>query len=265
MALYFVYMGPSCILQDFLFPGGKQNFWTGFVGYLFHGQWLQDLFIQDVTSFNRLITIMYPKATLFFSRKNTIKLAVGVYIAGFFIAWVANYWMPCCNFYLYYKSYSYTFLDYEDNVANYFIDTPINVVCSILAVVNYATIYSYVRISNKKVTKVMEISVQHARKSQELRYAFQFAFCTGCCVVTWISFRVMSLAMGGTNSPIFFSLTILQILHSSANSLVFLIFNKDVRQQFKHHIFGQVQIKQPMCRSVSSYTRECTRPTKSIL
>ena len=125
------------LFQDFLFPGGKNNFFTGFMGYLFHGQWLQDLFIQDATSFNRLITVVYPRATSFFSRGKTIFIVFCVYFFGFFIAWVANYLLPCCNFYLYYDSYSYAFLDTEYNVANIFVDTPINVITSVIAIFNY--------------------------------------------------------------------------------------------------------------------------------
>ena len=132
-------------LQDFLFPGGKNNFFTGFIPYLVHAQWNEDLFIHDVTAFNRLIMVVYPRAAFIFSRRATIGISISVYILGLFVAWLANYYLSCCSFYLYYGSFSYTFLDTDYNVANIFVNTPINFVTSSFAIINYTIVGSHHR------------------------------------------------------------------------------------------------------------------------
>ena len=157
VTIFGFYFGPSCILQvhkrsminyiisifqDFLFPGGKNNFFPGFLTYLAHGQWNQDLFIHDVTAFNRLIMVVYPKAAFLFSKNSTIGIIAFVYVFGYLTSWFANYYLPCCKFYLYYRSYSYEFLDTGYNVANIFVDIPINFITSAIAVIIYIIVSS---------------------------------------------------------------------------------------------------------------------------
>ncbi|KAE9547204.1 hypothetical protein FO519_009584 [Halicephalobus sp. NKZ332] len=237
--IYTFYFGPSCIFQDFLFPGGKNNFFPGFLTYLAHGHSIQDFLIQDITSFNRLVAVVYPKATFLSSRRATIWTIILAYILGYFTSWFADYYLPCCKFYLYYESYSYTFLDTEYNVANIFVDTPVNIVSSFVAVANYVIIYTYVHVSNRKINRVIDKSNQQTKKNQEIKYAFQFALYTAFSITTWVSFRIFS-AIGISTSPVYLVLTTLQVIHSMMNSVVFLIFNKNVRKQFKYYIFGQI-------------------------
>lgn len=129
--------------QDFLFPGGQTDFIIGFVTFLTHGQWFQDLFIHDVAAFNRLIMVVYPKAAFIFSRKSTIGIIISVNLLSYLIAWFANYYLPCCQFYFYYGSYYYVYVITGYNVANVFINTPINFIASGFAVVNYIIVRLY--------------------------------------------------------------------------------------------------------------------------
>lgn len=127
-------------MQDFLFPGGKENFFPGFLSVLIHGQWIQDLFIQNVTAFNRFVMVVYPKMSFIFSRKVTIQIIIFVYILGFSISLFGNYILPCCKIYIYYATFSYTILDTGYNYLNTFIAIPINIVASLIPVVIYTTV-----------------------------------------------------------------------------------------------------------------------------
>ncbi|KAE9546971.1 hypothetical protein FO519_009817 [Halicephalobus sp. NKZ332] len=236
--IYTFYFGPSCIFQDFLFPGGKNNFFPGFLTYLAHGHSIQDFLIQDAVSFNRLTTVIYPKSAYWFSKRVTIGIIIFAYVFGYLISWFADYYLPCCKFYLYYDGFSYAILDTDYNVANIFVNTPVNFVTSGFAVINYLIMYIFVHISNRKMTKFVSKSTQRTRKIREIKYAFQFALCTFCGIATWVSFRVFSL-FGIPRSPVYFILTTFQILNASVNSIIFLIFNKDIQKQFKYRIMNQ--------------------------
>ncbi|KAE9547203.1 hypothetical protein FO519_009583, partial [Halicephalobus sp. NKZ332] len=257
VTIYAFYFGPICMMQDFLFPGGKNNFFPGFLTYLTHGQWNQDLFIHDATFFNRLIMIVYPKAKFLFSRKATIGIIIFVYVFGYLTSWFSDYYLSCFKFYLYYGSYSYTFLDTEYNVANIFVDTPVNFIASGIAVANYIIIYIYVRISNRKMSHVIDKSIQQIRKNQEIKYVFQFALCTCFCIAMWVSFRIFSV-LGIPPSPLYLILTTFRVLHSSMNSIVFLVFNKDVRKQFRRHILRQDVKESISTKNISTLSRSRT-------
>lgn len=82
----------------------------------------------------------YPSASFLFSRRATIGIIIFVYVFGYLVTWFADYYLPCCQFYLYYGSYSYTFLDTDYNVANIFVDTPVNIITSVIAVLNYVIV-----------------------------------------------------------------------------------------------------------------------------
>lgn len=110
-----------------------------------HGQWNQDLLLNDAVSFNRLIVIIYPTTDFLFSRRAVIGISISVYVLGFVIAWFADLYLSCCKFYLYYRSYSYAFLDTDYNVANIFVDTPINLITSSIAIINYIIVSLYAR------------------------------------------------------------------------------------------------------------------------
>ncbi|KAE9546719.1 hypothetical protein FO519_010069, partial [Halicephalobus sp. NKZ332] len=130
------------------------------------------------------------------------------------------------------------FLDTEYNVANIFVDTPVNFIASGIAVANYIIIYIFIHVSNQRVTQMMDKSIREKRRSQEIKYGFQFALCTCCCIATWVSFRIFS-ALGIPKGPVYLVLTTFQVLHSAMNSIVFLTFNKEVRKQFNCHVLRQ--------------------------
>ena len=136
--------------------------------------------------------IVYPKAAYLFSRKITIWIIIFVYILGFLVSCFANYYLPCCKFYLYYDTYSYTPLDMEYNYSNVYIFMPLNIINSSITIRVYTVvsfyremnlcaiklqIYIFIRISNKKAVKTMDKSTQQMRKSQEIRHVFLFVLC----------------------------------------------------------------------------------------
>ena len=98
-------------------------------------------------------------------------------------------------------------------------------------------IYVFIHIFHQRATRLMDRSIREKRKNQEIKYVFQFALCTVCCITTWVSFRVFSY-MEVPNGPTYIIPTTFQLLHSATNSIVFLIFNKDVQRKFKLHILG---------------------------
>ncbi|KAE9547205.1 hypothetical protein FO519_009585 [Halicephalobus sp. NKZ332] len=171
-------------------------------------------------------------------RKATIGIIIFVYVFGYLTSWFSDYYLSCCKFYLYYGSYSYAFLDTEYNVANIFVDTPVNFIASGIAVANYIIVYIFIHISNRRVSLVMGDSIRRKRRAQKIKYLFQFTLCTVCCIATWVSFRVFS-ALGVPKGPVYLVFTTFQVFHSATNSLVFLIFNKEFRQQFRLHVLKQ--------------------------
>lgn len=100
---------------------------------------------------------------------------------------------------------------------------------------------------------MMDRSIQEKRKNKEIKYVFQFALCMVCCITTWVSFRIFSL-IGIPKGPIYLILTTFQILHSGTNSIVFLIFNKDVQEKFRLYILRHDMKRSETCTQSPSVT-----------
>uniref|UniRef100_A0AC34G0J1 7TM GPCR serpentine receptor class x (Srx) domain-containing protein n=1 Tax=Panagrolaimus sp. ES5 TaxID=591445 RepID=A0AC34G0J1_9BILA len=140
--------------------------------------------------------------------------------------------MPCCPIYLYYKVYTFAYLRTEVNIADFAIDLPINISCSLIAVICYWRIFVYVRASNTQISSVLNQKEAASRKQKETKYALQFAACTGFCIFAWISFRIIPLLVPINLAEIFAIVTCLELCHCISNSLVFFLFNTEVRRKF---------------------------------
>ena len=81
-------------------------------------------------------------------------------------------------------------------------------------------------------------SGQQARRNREIKYAFQFACSTMYCVLTWVTFRIF-FHIGFPNGPMYLISTSFRFVQSGIHAIVLLVFNEDIRQQFKCHILGQ--------------------------
>uniref|UniRef100_A0A914PF51 7TM GPCR serpentine receptor class x (Srx) domain-containing protein n=1 Tax=Panagrolaimus davidi TaxID=227884 RepID=A0A914PF51_9BILA len=63
------------------------------------------------------------------------------------------------------------------------------------------------------------------RKNRETKYALQFAACTGFCIF-------IPLLVPINLAEIFAIVTLLELAHCISNSLVFFLFNTEVRRKF---------------------------------
>uniref|UniRef100_A0AC35GIC4 7TM GPCR serpentine receptor class x (Srx) domain-containing protein n=1 Tax=Panagrolaimus sp. PS1159 TaxID=55785 RepID=A0AC35GIC4_9BILA len=171
------YLGPAIMAQNSLFS--SLDPWPKFLGLLFHIQWFQDMFLQIITAINRLIAVVNPRASQFFTRKTIIGLVLGCYIFGLIFAIIAGYLLPCCALYLYWRKFSFYYIDKSFNYADNILDWPINSIASIIPIFCYIRIYLYVKTSNKKIITTIAESKAAERKSKETKCALQFAACTG--------------------------------------------------------------------------------------
>uniref|UniRef100_A0AC35FJF7 7TM GPCR serpentine receptor class x (Srx) domain-containing protein n=1 Tax=Panagrolaimus sp. PS1159 TaxID=55785 RepID=A0AC35FJF7_9BILA len=128
--------------------------------------------------------------------------------------------------YLYYKVYTFSYLRTELNIADFAIDLPINISCSLIA------IYVFVRASNNQISSSLNEREAADRKNRETKYALQFAACTGFCIFAWITFRVIPLLVPINLAEIFAIVTLLELAHCISNSLVFFLFNTEIRRKF---------------------------------
>uniref|UniRef100_A0A914XSB5 7TM GPCR serpentine receptor class x (Srx) domain-containing protein n=1 Tax=Panagrolaimus superbus TaxID=310955 RepID=A0A914XSB5_9BILA len=134
--------------------------------------------------------------------------------------------------FLYYKVYSFAYLRTDFNIADFAIDLPINILCSLIPVICYWRIYIFVRASNNQILTSLSEKDAASRKQKETKYALQFAACTGFCIFAWISFRIIPLLVPINLVEIFAIVTCLELAHCISNSLVFFLFNPEVRRKF---------------------------------
>uniref|UniRef100_A0A914PUV1 7TM GPCR serpentine receptor class x (Srx) domain-containing protein n=1 Tax=Panagrolaimus davidi TaxID=227884 RepID=A0A914PUV1_9BILA len=122
--------------------------------------------------------------------------------------------------YLYYKVYTFAYLRTDFNIADFAIDLPINTFSSLFCIVVYSKIYVFVRASNNQISSSLNEREAADRKKKETKYALQFAACTGFCIFSWISFRVIPLLVPINLAEIFAIVTLLELAHCISNSLI---------------------------------------------
>uniref|UniRef100_A0A7E4ZRE8 7TM_GPCR_Srx domain-containing protein n=1 Tax=Panagrellus redivivus TaxID=6233 RepID=A0A7E4ZRE8_PANRE len=255
--LYTAYLGPSGIVQSFLIADNVESFYVKLLGCLFHVLWIYDLLMQVAIAANRTIIVVLPHMHKLLSRTFTIGMTFLALLLAIIVATAANYGPYCCSFYLNYVTFSYSFVSRAlvFNTANFFIDLPVNIICSIACVVFYVIIYTHIRGSTKKIHSSMGDRAAQARNSRELKIAFQFFICSGTYISIWITFRIASYYITREYQELKVILTLLHIFHCTANSVVFLIFNKDIRRGF----FNVFLKPQPV--STTSACSESSRST----
>uniref|UniRef100_A0A914PLD9 Uncharacterized protein n=1 Tax=Panagrolaimus davidi TaxID=227884 RepID=A0A914PLD9_9BILA len=132
--------------------------------------------------------------------------------------------------YLHYKIYSATFLDSEYNIAEYSLNLPYNIACSVIAVFCYWRIYAHIRKSNAQISKNLNSSESNTRKSQQTRLALQFACSTGFCILGGMGFRIGPLILTFT-PEMYMVVTVSEMIHCISTSAIFLLFNHDIRKK----------------------------------
>uniref|UniRef100_A0AC35GAE7 7TM GPCR serpentine receptor class x (Srx) domain-containing protein n=1 Tax=Panagrolaimus sp. PS1159 TaxID=55785 RepID=A0AC35GAE7_9BILA len=129
--------------------------------------------------------------------------------------------------FLYYKTFTFSYLRSDYNAADYYVDLPINISCSFVAALCYFRIYLYVRNTNSQMLNVVSKAEAATRKNKEAKYAVQFAACTGFCIVAWICFRIIPLLIPENFMELYIIITLLTLCHCVSNSFVFFTFNPE--------------------------------------
>uniref|UniRef100_A0A7E4ZY86 7TM_GPCR_Srx domain-containing protein n=1 Tax=Panagrellus redivivus TaxID=6233 RepID=A0A7E4ZY86_PANRE len=202
-------------------------------------------------SLNRFLTVVFQKEKLF-TRACCWRISIVVYVVGFTLAYFSDYVISCCTAFIHYKVFSYKYTENGTNYVNTYIDIPLNFASSSLCFVMYFVIFIYVHKTNRANVGISSATAS-IRRVKEVRYAIQFAICSLFACLAWVSFRVFPLTIP-PDMPEFYSFTAqCLILHCTANSLVFLVFN----QEFKAKYFGQLSSISQV-RAVNSMTTNNT-------
>uniref|UniRef100_A0A914QPP6 7TM GPCR serpentine receptor class x (Srx) domain-containing protein n=1 Tax=Panagrolaimus davidi TaxID=227884 RepID=A0A914QPP6_9BILA len=231
MFIFTVYLGPVCITQTLLFPSIYP--FPRFIGFMFHAQWFQDVILTAFTAVNRWIVVVGPLWIPKITRKYTVAFIIFAYAAGILTSIFSTYIFYCCSMFLDYKTMTFAYDgDGGPNYADNSLDLPINITCFTISVLCYIRIYWFVKSSNTKIVTTLSKSKAENRKLKETKYALQFAACTLCAIVICVLFHVLPffLPLGIDRAYIIYSF--LEIIHSSANSLIFVFLNNEIRKKF---------------------------------
>uniref|UniRef100_A0A914DT73 Uncharacterized protein n=1 Tax=Acrobeloides nanus TaxID=290746 RepID=A0A914DT73_9BILA len=87
-----------------------------------------------------MLTIVFPKKTAFFTRSIVIKLSIGVFIVAYMMGTLTHFVLPCCRIYLWYVAYTTVYLDHDFNYVDWFVDLPLNLTSSTIAIICYGTV-----------------------------------------------------------------------------------------------------------------------------
>uniref|UniRef100_A0A914CFV1 7TM GPCR serpentine receptor class x (Srx) domain-containing protein n=1 Tax=Acrobeloides nanus TaxID=290746 RepID=A0A914CFV1_9BILA len=186
MAIAAFYLGPSAIAQEFLFPGENGGTGVFVVSYLSGAQYYQEMFLQAIIAVDRVVTIVFFTSYNIFTRKVVIVVAFGVYIGGFLLEAMVMFVIPCCQSYIYYKTYSIAYFgEIGFNYVDYFVDLPVDITTSLIALLSYIVLYLYIKFNphQKSSATVFTNEFQHQSsqsrlsrsKVKEIRFAIQFA------------------------------------------------------------------------------------------
>uniref|UniRef100_A0A914CGU6 7TM GPCR serpentine receptor class x (Srx) domain-containing protein n=1 Tax=Acrobeloides nanus TaxID=290746 RepID=A0A914CGU6_9BILA len=177
MAIAAFYLGPSAIAQEFLFPGENGGTGVFVVSYLSGAQYYQEMFLQAIIAVDRVVTIVFFTSYNIFTRKVVIVVAFGVYIGGFLLEAMVMFVIPCCHI-AYFGEIGFNYVDY-------FVDLPVDITTSLIALLSYIVLYLYIKFNphQKSSATVFTNEFQHQSsqsrlsrsKVKEIRFAIQFA------------------------------------------------------------------------------------------
>uniref|UniRef100_A0AC34PVH1 7TM GPCR serpentine receptor class x (Srx) domain-containing protein n=1 Tax=Panagrolaimus sp. JU765 TaxID=591449 RepID=A0AC34PVH1_9BILA len=126
---------------------------------------------------------------------------------------------------------NYAYLQTGFNYVNTYIDMPVNSSSSFISILCYIIIFIYVRQNNIKASQFNR-ELSSIRRTKEIRYAIQFAFCSVFALFAWVTFRIFPLIVPADQLAWFTFIAFCVIAHSVANSLIFVGFNKEFKDKF---------------------------------
>uniref|UniRef100_A0AC34RTC3 7TM GPCR serpentine receptor class x (Srx) domain-containing protein n=1 Tax=Panagrolaimus sp. JU765 TaxID=591449 RepID=A0AC34RTC3_9BILA len=229
------YHGPGCIIQDFLFSGGRDGYWNRAISWAFLCTWYAELMFQDAIALNRVAVVLDIQQLRFLTNKTVVTvLAFLINPFGICMAIFSDVILPCCQVYFYHLYYSFAYLHPGFNYVDSFVDLPLNTSSSVIAMICYIFIYVWVH-QKHKIAKTMpknQSFVAQKTSSREVRYAFQFACCFAFFCCSWILFRVAP-AVIPLEMNYLYSLTLFTLMaHISANSFLFVAMNPTFQREF---------------------------------
>ncbi|KAE9547013.1 hypothetical protein FO519_009775 [Halicephalobus sp. NKZ332] len=189
------------------------------------------MIFQPVVALNRLIMVVFPLQSHIFDRKKTIICGMMTLFLGFLGAFLVDFVVPCCIPYVYYGVYSYFYVGTGFNYVDHYIDLPFNTTIFFVSILLYIIIFIYVRKHNTNTSGLTQRQVS-SRKNKEVRYAIQFGLCTIFAFSAWLTFRIFPLLVPSNQLHLFTVIGMCVILHCTANSLIFMTFNKEFRDRF---------------------------------
>lgn len=144
--------------------------------------------------------------------------------------------MHAFRLYMFYKVYSYAFIDQTQiNYNDLIILLPLNTLTSIVIIIAYAFVIYNVRVTNARVADKIAAESQHRRRVKEVRYAFQLIMISSVFVSVWILFNIFANVIPTSEAitGYFSVVVILEIINGSANSFVCILFNKEINETLK--------------------------------
>ncbi|CAI5452572.1 unnamed protein product [Caenorhabditis angaria] len=182
---------------------------------------------------NRLLVIVYSQTSCFTKKK----LSVACFLTIIFAAvksYLVQYIFPCCAFIVDQGVYSYSYytIDGRDNLSD-ISDIPLNALTSISTIIFYSLIFKNIHDTRRSIQSSMTSFLQKKRRNQEIKYAFQFCFISFFYTFGWILFRLFHILFKNQNLGWFILIGLFNVCNTSANAFVYLIFDREVKRQFK--------------------------------
>lgn len=137
---------------------------------------------------------------------------------------------------MFYKIYSYGYVDMSSfNYNDQFILMPVNILTGVYIIIVHGMVIYNIRVTSNRVADALAAETQQRRRAKDIRYAYQLIIVSVVFVCVWIFFHSFTSAASPTIAPLgYFSITIVvEIINASANSVVFILFNEEVKGHLK--------------------------------
>ncbi|CAI5452222.1 unnamed protein product [Caenorhabditis angaria] len=258
------YMAPSIIFETYIFGPEKNATIPKLLGSLFMFCWYLGSIAQMIMAINRLVVIYYRRNDLF-TRHNLLILFAMITPICIFMTYMAQYGFPCCAFVFDQQVLSYSYFQIDDlpNYPNQIIDLPLNMSSTTIAFISYSLIVWTVRKSSKGVeSSLSNMQNRRSRRNRELAYAMQFCFISMFYTFSWVCFRLFPVLIGNNGLEWFVSISTAVTINSSANAIVYLISNQEVR---KHVVFTRKELFKRVVETSSNAHHSTDVPRSTAL
>ncbi|WKY06458.1 hypothetical protein Q1695_006556 [Nippostrongylus brasiliensis] len=215
------------LLASWIVGEGRDHPFAQAIGAVFLFSWYYGSAAQILMALNRLVVVCFPNIG-FFTYRNVCIIVFTLYPIAVLVTYVSQYLTPCCRFILDYKyiSYSYTEIPGVPNYSNLYIDVPLNSSTSTICAICYIYVFFFVWRMNRLYSNG---SSRDAKRLKEYKYALQFFFISIFYLSAWICFRVFPAVMVNSKAEYFVVVSICVTLNCTANAVVYLSSNLEVR------------------------------------